>query len=361
MPQRCLLALPTALLFVAALLPAVAQDKGDPAKGDPAKKDAELLQGTFNFAKVEIDGVKQPRKMKGEPFQTITFKGDKFEVKRGDTVLQAGTFKLDATKNPRTIDITINEGDAKGTVQLGIYEVVGDAFNLCFDPQGKKRPTEFKSPADSGITLAALQRERQQGVDPMDPSIVYDKPWQMGSGFKAYNGAAYDKAALCVGPKTKLVLPDKDTIVEQHDKADVVLICMEKRAVIRAHFARAVSITDYRPRLGVAAKLEKGELFIGTFGEFGFLEGSVNMKLLVLVPAKLEVVRREGLSAGYGGRAGVDRPEKAINPTKDDPKPALTKTKDGMPNCWLPPAAEDGWHEIPAVADVERRAAKKKE
>jgi hypothetical protein len=133
---------------------------------------------------------------------------------------------------------------------------------------------------------------------------------------------------------------------------------MEKRANIRAHYPRAVSVVDYRTRMGCAVKLENGELLIGTFGEFSFLEGSVSMRLLVLVPPGVEVEQRAGLIGGYGGRAGSERDPKSINPGRGDPKPALTKSEEGTPPRWLPPTAEDGWHEIPAVADAERRVGK---
>jgi uncharacterized protein (TIGR03067 family) len=341
------------LCACAALLSAVSQEKPD-----PAKKEAELLQDAWNFVLVERGGVKQPRQKRGEDYQVITFKGDKFTVKRGDTVLQAGTQKFDPGKTPKTVDLTVTEGEGKGTVQLGIYELSGDSLKVCLDPEGKKRPGEFQSTAESGYFLATLQRERQAGVDPKDASVVYDAPWRMNSGFKAYNGKAYDVAALHVGPKQKVVVPDKGTVVERHDQADVLLVYAEKRANIRAHFVRSVSIADYRKAMGCAVKLDDGALLIGTFGEFGFLEGAVSMRLLVVAPRKLEVETRAGLIGGYGGRAGADRPAGAINPTRDDPKPALTKSKEGTPPRWLPPAAEDGWHEIPAVADTERRVAK---
>jgi uncharacterized protein (TIGR03067 family) len=354
MPTRFLFALSVALFCAgAALLPTGAQEKGD-----PAKIEGEVLQGTWNFVSVEQNSIKQPRRKKGEQLQTITFQGDKFEVKRGDNVIQAGTRKLDPSKNPKTIDFTVTDGEGKGTLQLGIYELKGDTLTTCVDPQGKQRPREFQTTADSGYFLVVMHRERKAGVDPTDASLVYDEPHRMNSGFKAYNGKAYDKAALCVEPKSKVVLPDRATVVEQHDQAGVLLVYMEKRAVIRAHFPRPVSIADYRKTMGCAVKLEKGALLIGTFGEFGFLEGGVSMKLLVLVPPKVEVERREGLIGGYGGRAGSERPPTAINPTRDDPKPALTKSKAGAPPCWLPPTVEDGWHEIPAVADVERRVSK---
>jgi uncharacterized protein (TIGR03067 family) len=354
MPTRLLFALAMTLFCACAvLLPGLAKEKGDQAKNE-----VKMLQGTWNFISVEQDGNKSLRRKKGEELQTISFQADKFEVKRGDRVVQAGTGTVDPSRNPKTIDLNVTEGEGKGTVQLGIYELTRDTLKTCLDPQGKKRPMEFQTTKDSGSFLVVLQRERMAGVDPMDASIVYDKPHPMNSGYKAYNGQVYDKAALRVEPKLKVVLPEMATVVERHDQTDVLLVYMEKSAHIGAHLTRSVSIADYRKTMGCAVKLEKGALLIGTFGEFGFLEGGASMKLLVLVPPGVEVERRAGLIGGYGGRAGSERAPTAINPTRDDPKPALTKSKEGTPPCWLPPTVEDGWHEIPAVADIERRVSK---
>ena len=44
---------------------------------------------------------------------------------------------------------------------LGIYEFAGDTLKACFDPQGKKRPTEFKSPAGSEIFLNVHKRVKK--------------------------------------------------------------------------------------------------------------------------------------------------------------------------------------------------------
>jgi uncharacterized protein (TIGR03067 family) len=322
-----------------------------------AKSDLEMLQDIWSYVPIEQDGAKQQRK-RGDDIQTITFQGDKFEVKRGGKVIQAGTQKLDPGKNPKTIDANITEGEGKGTVLLGIYELNGDALTVCFDPQGKKRPTELKTTAGSGYLLVIMQREKEPGLDPKDTSIVYDRPHQMTTGLKGYNGRAYDKAALYVEPKAKVVLPTKETEVRQHGQADVLLIYMEKRMKDGSHGYRPLSIADKRKTMGCAVKLEKGALLIGTFGERGFFEGAYSMKLLVLVPPQVEVERRVGLTGGYSGRAGQDRSSDLINPKRGEPIPALTKLKKGTPEGWLPPTAEDGWHEIPAVADVERRVSK---
>ena len=114
-----------------------ADDKAD------VEKELKKFQGTWTFESVEAGGKKAPPdELKG---LTITFAGDKFTVKKGDELIQAGTQKIDPSKSPKTIDVRMTEGLNKGAVMLGIYEIDGDTLKVCFDPQGKKRPTEFKS------------------------------------------------------------------------------------------------------------------------------------------------------------------------------------------------------------------------
>jgi hypothetical protein len=55
----------------------------------------------------------------------------------------------------------VNEGTGKGTVILSIYEISEDTLKACFDPEGKKRPTEFKTAAGSQTTLAVYKRAKK--------------------------------------------------------------------------------------------------------------------------------------------------------------------------------------------------------
>jgi uncharacterized protein (TIGR03067 family) len=129
--------------------------------GDKADVEKELkkFQGTWTVESVKAGGKKLPADLfKG---MTVTFEGDKYSVKMGDMVIQAATQKLDPSKSPKTLDAKVTDGLNKGAVILGIYEISGDTLKECFDPEGKKRPTEFKTAAGSQTTLVVHKRVKK--------------------------------------------------------------------------------------------------------------------------------------------------------------------------------------------------------
>jgi uncharacterized protein (TIGR03067 family) len=91
----------------------------------------------------------------------LTFEGDTHTLKRGDELVQVGTQKLDPSKSPKAIDMIMTAGPNKGAVMLGIYEIDGDTLRVCFDPQGKKRPTEFKSAPGSANFVNVHKRVKK--------------------------------------------------------------------------------------------------------------------------------------------------------------------------------------------------------
>jgi uncharacterized protein (TIGR03067 family) len=115
----------------------VADDKAD------LEKELKKFQGAWTIESSETGGMAIPAdQLKGF---IVTYEGDQHTLKHGGKVFQVGTQKLDPSKSPKTIDVTMTEGPSKGAVMLGIYEIDGDTLKACFDPEGKKRPTEFKS------------------------------------------------------------------------------------------------------------------------------------------------------------------------------------------------------------------------
>ena len=75
-------------------------------------------------------------------------------------MIEAAKQKLDPSKSPKTLDAAVTEGPNKGGVILGIYEISGDTLKVCFDPEGKKRPTQFKTLSGSQ-TLVVHKRVKR--------------------------------------------------------------------------------------------------------------------------------------------------------------------------------------------------------
>jgi uncharacterized protein (TIGR03067 family) len=131
----------------------LADDKAD------LEKEAKKFQGTWTFESSEAGG----KALSAEDLAglVVIFEGDKHTVKKGDQVIQVGTQKFDPSKSPKAIDVTMTEGPSKGALMLGIYEFDGDTLKVCFDFQGKQRPTEFKSAPGSSTFLNVHKRVKK--------------------------------------------------------------------------------------------------------------------------------------------------------------------------------------------------------
>jgi uncharacterized protein (TIGR03067 family) len=139
-------------LFLAAGLLIAADDKKD----DAAKKDLEKLQGEWVMDSHEFNGEKQPEERVKDYKRTV--KAERFTVTLADKTIVEGTFTLDASKKPKTIDITLETGDDKDKKMLGIYEIDGDTYKVCIGAPGIDRPTEFVSKPDSSHALTTWKR-----------------------------------------------------------------------------------------------------------------------------------------------------------------------------------------------------------
>ena len=79
----------------------------------------------------------------------FVFRGDKmtclYDTESTDF---PGTFKLDPTQEPKTIDIVMPPapGAQAGRMMRGIYEFAGDKLRMCWGQDGVARPKEFKAP-----------------------------------------------------------------------------------------------------------------------------------------------------------------------------------------------------------------------
>ena len=153
MKTGCLLILSAGLLIAAA------------ASGDdkPAKDDLARLGGTWltvslvNDGKTLVDEKTQPKEGAAAKF---VYEGNSWMVKVGNKTVATGTFKIDAAKSPKEIDILDESGVKNEKTKLGIYEIDGDTYKFCLAPVGKPRPTEFTSKEGSGHSLGVSKREK---------------------------------------------------------------------------------------------------------------------------------------------------------------------------------------------------------
>ena len=148
------------VLVVAFAAAAVADDDGaKKAAADEMKKFA----GTWAPVAVEVNGMKLDEEMIKE--LRYVFKEDgTWKLTAGDNTVADGTFTVDPTKKPKTIDYKIVNSfqeEDKGKTSLGIYELDGDKLKVCrCMPAKAKRPDAFAAPADSMNLISEFKREK---------------------------------------------------------------------------------------------------------------------------------------------------------------------------------------------------------
>jgi uncharacterized protein (TIGR03067 family) len=130
-----MLAKPASLLPLVFLL--LAQNDG----ADQAKKDLKLLHGAWTMEALEVNGQDvDVGKLEGT---VVTIDGEKYAVKlKAQTI--ACVIRLDASKDPREIDMVFEQPGAAEKVHKGIYKIDGDTLKIArgLNPE-QARPNQF--------------------------------------------------------------------------------------------------------------------------------------------------------------------------------------------------------------------------
>jgi uncharacterized protein (TIGR03067 family) len=103
---------------------------------EDAKEDKDKIQGKWAPTLVQRMGQKQSEEELKD--RQVTFTADKLMVKRGETTTEMA-YKLDATKKPKEIDVTL----PNGSTGRGIYELSGDKLKILHGEEGGERPKSF--------------------------------------------------------------------------------------------------------------------------------------------------------------------------------------------------------------------------
>ena len=131
----------------------------DDAKDEAIKKDRKQIEGTWRGVALEVNG---DRAMEEDARKIMVVNGPDgtWSLLSEGKEISKGTNSFDPTKKPKTIDFTPTDGEGKGNLYMGIYELGENTRKLCFAPPGKERPTEFISLPGSEHILVNFEREK---------------------------------------------------------------------------------------------------------------------------------------------------------------------------------------------------------
>jgi uncharacterized protein (TIGR03067 family) len=122
------------------------------------KGDVKKLEGTWKATAMEFEGTKAPEQAFKDA--TLTFKGDMVTHHQGAKD-EKGTFKVDTSKKPWTIDVTPTEGEDKGKTMKGLISIEGDTLKIAFSMDQQTRPTAISSDKGSKTMVMTFPRDKK--------------------------------------------------------------------------------------------------------------------------------------------------------------------------------------------------------
>ncbi len=123
---------------------------------DPNAADLQRMQGDWMVATMKAGGMETDPAEAQALFRTI--EGNKYTVARYSKTISQGTFAIDATKSPKTIDSTSAAPPGVKPI-LGIYEFDGTKLRVCNARPGQPRPKNFDAKPYTGHTLIVWEPE----------------------------------------------------------------------------------------------------------------------------------------------------------------------------------------------------------
>jgi uncharacterized protein (TIGR03067 family) len=108
-----------------------------------AQSDHQRIQGSWHAVTLSTGPGKEDH---------IVFSGDKISWHVGKETLE-GTFVIDATKQPKRIDLKFTGEKEAAAVFLGIYEIRSELLVICIRGFGGLRPTKLEGGKDQTLML----------------------------------------------------------------------------------------------------------------------------------------------------------------------------------------------------------------
>ena len=113
------------------------------------------LEGTWNFARLEVDGHAMPAAMFSA--SRVLIDGDRFRTESPEATYE-GIFNLNVEADPHELDIEFIAGPEAGKWNYAIFRLTGGQLELCLDLNGRPRPKQFGTTPGSGHACETLTR-----------------------------------------------------------------------------------------------------------------------------------------------------------------------------------------------------------
>ncbi len=187
--------------------------------------DAQKIQGTWVAVSAEMDGKAAPAEAIKDLTILVTADKMAFSPKGED---RQSLYKLDPTKTPKGIEMTPQDGPAKGKTVHGLYELDGDRLKLCLLNGPGEEPKEFATTPGSNLRLLILKRkpaDDKPADKPKDDKEALQGVWRittivMGGKEQDDAQARYEKTERYVISADRLVI--RYEIQENSDQGPVI-------------------------------------------------------------------------------------------------------------------------------------------
>jgi uncharacterized protein (TIGR03067 family) len=166
--------------------------------------DSERIQGTWFMIAQETNGSEVPpdRDLKltitAEAITAAYPDGDPRQEQVRTNGMEKAAYRIDPSREPKTIDLIGMAGPRKGTTTPGIYRLDGDTLQICLGLDGQGRPAAFDTTAGNHDKLMVFRREIPISI-PASPGSARaagtDDSRKPVLEFRIVADAAHDRAA----------------------------------------------------------------------------------------------------------------------------------------------------------------------
>src|SRR5262245_10966399 len=124
---------------------------------EKVKKVLAEMSGTWIPSEAELDGEKLPESALKS--LKLVIEDEKYTV-TVDNQVDEGTVTLDLKSAPTGMEIKGTKGPNEGKTIPAIYELKDDVLKVCYNLEGKKRPTKFKTTAGSKFYMVTYKKDK---------------------------------------------------------------------------------------------------------------------------------------------------------------------------------------------------------